>query len=73
MKVRTHKITIEEHPSRFEYYPLNLESVIRQHIDDYMIKKDWEIVAVDPVKNKVFLERWDSGSKIVSDEEVKEK
>ena len=72
-KVRKHKVTIEEHPSRFEYSELNLKNIIRQTIEDSMIEQDWEILAVDPVKNQVVLRRWDDGKRILKDEEVKEK
>ena len=72
-KVRKHKVTIEEHPSRFEYSELNLENIIRETIEDSMIEQDWEILVVDPVKNLVVLRRWDDGKRILKDEEVKEK
>ena len=71
--MRKHKVTIEEHPSRFEYSELNLKNIIRQTIEDSMIEQDWEILAVDPVKNLVVLRRWDDGKRILKDEEVKEK
>ena len=70
--MRKHKVTMIEKLATFEYYPLNLESVIRMHIETFMRQKDWKIVAIDPFKDKVILERWEPGTEIIKDEEVSE-
>lgn len=51
----------KKHPAHFIYFTQNLKSIINTFIEDNLRKKDWEIEAIDPVKDVVILKRWCDG------------
>lgn len=43
---------------KIEYYELALEQSINNYIDTVFKKKDWEIVAIDVIKNRIIIKRY---------------
>ena len=46
--------------SYFEYVDFSLSGILKQHIKDCFIKKDWSVLAVDIVKDKVVFRRFEN-------------
>lgn len=40
-----------------EYISLSLDLILKQAVKDTMKEKDWEIEAIDLIKNKIILKR----------------
>jgi len=46
--------------SYFEHVDFSLSGILKQHIKDNFIKKDWSVLAIDIVKDRVVFQRFEN-------------
>lgn len=46
--------------SKFEYFDVSLEAIIRFYIENALIEKEWEILAIDMKRDRVVFKRFEA-------------